>query len=154
MRTDILSLLQKNGGLKDRQKRSDGSATALPHTGIAFVYQRQSTHEQKTNHIWSQVQQDKLAIDVKDDGYPDDLIWVEKRDLGISGTKTDEQREGLAYLISLVERDQVESVWIIECSRLYRDMNYVNADGLLQLFREHSVIVVTPPEAIRPPQLP
>ncbi len=144
MRNDILALLRRNGHLREKQRPSLGPVTTLRHERTAFIYQRQSSYEQKMKHIWSQVQQDQLAILAREDGYSDELIWVEKRDLGISGSKTDEQREGLAYLITLVKKGEVESVWIIECSRLYRDMDYINADKLLLLLREHRVIVVTP----------
>lgn len=144
MQYNIVALLQKNGQLVKKERAKFCSMTTLPHTGIAFIYQRQSSYEQKMKNIWSQVQQDRLAALAREDGYPDELIWVEKRDLGVSGRKTEEQREGLAYLIVLAKKRKVESVWVVECSRLYRDMDFINADRLLLLLKEHGVIIVTP----------
>ncbi|GEM_PF-4925298 len=46
-----------------------------------------------------------------------ELIYVERRDLGVSGTKGQEEREGLADLIQLIEQGKVESVYVIEISR-------------------------------------
>ena len=64
----------------------------LPNERIAFVYQRLSKHEQVKQHIHSVKAQDALADAARSDGYPDELIYVGKRDLGISGTKTRESR--------------------------------------------------------------
>lgn len=95
-------------------------------------------------HIWSQRDQDDLIELACKDGYPEELIYVERRDLGISGGKTEKDRPGLAYLISLVEQDKVESLWTVETKRIYRDPGYINADRLALLLREHRVAICTP----------
>ena len=56
----------------------------------AFVYQRLSTHEQRKRNLWSLEMQEALIAQAKADGYGDDQIVVERRDLGISGTKGEE----------------------------------------------------------------
>lgn len=116
----------------------------LSNEKLAFVYQRLSSHEQVKKHIWSQEAQDALIDLARQDGYPDDLIHVEQRDLGISGTKGREDRPGLAYLIQLVEAGQVEAVYVVHISRLYRDVTLINPLALGELFKEHGVIIVTP----------
>jgi len=142
LKDEVESQLLKR--LKPKEEPLLGRHYSLPHKGIAFIYQRQSSYEQKVQHIWSQKEQDDLVILAQRDGYPDELIYVEKRDLGISGRKTDKGRPGLAYLILLVKEDKVESLWVVEVSRIYRDLDYVNADELALLLREHKVIVCTP----------
>jgi DNA invertase Pin-like site-specific DNA recombinase len=110
----------------------------------AFIYQRLSTHEQVRKHIYSIKAQDALEDLAQEDGYPDHLIYVGRRDLGISGTKGLEDRPELAYLIEQVERGLVEAVYVVHISRLYRDQTLINALALGELFKEHGVIVVTP----------
>jgi hypothetical protein len=71
----------------------------LPLTRQAFVYQRLSTHEQRKKSLWSLEMQEALIAQAQADGYRDDQIVVERRDLGISGTKGKEHRPGLAAMI-------------------------------------------------------
>ena len=129
---------------KPREEPPLGRRCTLPHEHLAFIYQRQSSYEQKVKHVWSERDQDELVVLARRDGYPDELIHVEKRDLGISGSKTEKDRPGLAYLMSLVRQDRVESLWVVEEKRIYRDPGYVNADRLAMLLREHKVAVCTP----------
>lgn len=116
----------------------------LPNERLAFIYHRLSSHEQVKKSIWSQEAQDNLAEPARKDGYPDSLIYVEQRDLGISGTKGREDRPGLAYLIQQVEAGLVEAVYVVHISRLHRDQTLINALSLGELLKEHGVIVVTP----------
>lgn len=137
--------LNFGGRLRPKEEALDyATLVDLTNEDLAFVYQRLSSHEQVKRHIWSQEAQDALAIKAKEDGYPDELIYVEKRDLGISGTKGREEREGLAYLIELIEAGKVEAVYVVHISRLYRDQTLVNALALGELFKEYGVIIVTP----------
>ncbi len=116
----------------------------LPNERLAFVYQRLSSHEQVKRHIWSQEAQNALVDLARDDGYPDELIYVEQRDLGISGTKGREDRPGLAYLIQQIEVGLVETIYVVHISRLHRDQTLINALSLGELLKEHGVIIVTP----------
>lgn len=116
----------------------------LANERLAFVYQRLSSHEQVKRHIWSVEVQDALAELARKDGYPDSLIYIEQRDLGISGTKGREDRPGLSYLIELIETGKVEAVYVVHISRLYRDQTLINALALGELFKEYGVIIVTP----------
>ncbi len=72
-----------------------GDLVRLPPVRKAFIYQRLSTHEQRKKSLWSLEMQDALREQAKADGYRDDQIIVERRDLGISGTKSREERPGL-----------------------------------------------------------
>jgi len=116
----------------------------LPNVRMAFIYQRLSTHEQVKKHLWSIEAQDGLVELAHRDGYPNDMIYLEQRDLGISGTKGREERPGLAYLIQQVEAGFVEAIYVVHISRLYRDQTLINALALGELFKEHNVIIVTP----------
>ena len=141
---DLIAELEKQITGRASGSPSPEAAFQLLHKGTAFIYQRQSSYEQKRRNIWSQHVQDDLAEKAKQDGYPEELIIVEKRDLGISGRKTEQERPGLAYLISLTKQGRVESVWVVACDRLYRDMEYENADRMANLFRKHGIVVCTP----------
>ena len=116
----------------------------LPNKKMAFIYQRLSTHEQVKKHLWSIEAQDDLMELAHRDGYSDEMTYLERRDLGISGTKGREERPGLEYLIQQVEAGLVEAVYVVHISRLYRDQTLINALALGELFKEHNVIIVTP----------
>lgn len=133
------------GRLRTKEPELDyATMVDLANEGLAFVYQRLSKQEQVKKHIWSVEGQNALEDLARQDGYPDALIYVEKRDLGISGTLGREDREGLAYLIELVEAGKVEAVYVVHISRLWRDQTLINGFALGELFKEHGVIIVTP----------
>jgi Resolvase, N terminal domain len=83
-----------------------GDLVHLPLLRKALIYQRLSTHEQRKKSLWSLEMQEALLEQAKVDGYRDDQIVVERRDLGISGTKGKEARPGLAALIQAIEADR------------------------------------------------
>jgi DNA invertase Pin-like site-specific DNA recombinase len=97
-----------------------GDLVRLPLTRQAFVYQRLSTHEQRKKSLWSLEMQEALIAQAQADGYRDDKIVVERRDLGISGTKGKDQRPGLAAMIQAIEADAVEAVYVVHISRISR----------------------------------
>lgn len=134
------------GRLRKRKEevQSWNNLVNLPNINQAFVYQRLSSHEQVKKHIYSVKAQDNLIDLAREDGYPDGLIHVERRDLGISGTKGREAREGLAYLIKQIEDDQVEAIYVVHISRLFRDQTLIDAFVFGELCKEHGVIIVTP----------
>ncbi|MCG3209243.1 MAG: hypothetical protein FOGNACKC_02864 [Anaerolineae bacterium] len=118
--------------------------TNLPNEKQAFIYKRLSSHEQLKRSIYSIKAQDALIDLAQEDGYLPEQIHVEDRDLGISGTKGREDRPGLSYLIESVESDQVEAVYVVHISRIYRDQTLINAFALGELLKQHNVIIVTP----------
>jgi len=135
------------GGRLSKAKEEEKSwenLVRLSNSHQAFIYQRLSSHEQVKKHIYSVKAQDNLIDLAREDGYPDELIYVERRDLGISGTKDREGREGLAYLIEQIEADQVEAIYVVHISRLFRDQTLINAFAFGELCKEHEVIIVTP----------
>lgn len=141
---DLASQAEKDIQQRRRDTPTPQAAFHLPHKGLAFVYQRQSSHEQRRKNVWSQHAQDGLAQKAAEDGYPEELIVVEKRDLGITGRKTERGRPGFAHLVSLVEQGKVESIWVRACDRLYRDMDYENAAKMANTFRKHAIVICTP----------
>ncbi len=116
----------------------------IHHRGTAFVYLRLSTYEQLKKHLYSLQAQVGLADLAKQDGYSDEQIHVERRDLGLSGTLGWEEREGLAYLISQIETDAVESVYVVQICRLFRDQTLINAYSFGELCKQHNVLIITP----------
>lgn len=116
----------------------------LRNEGIAFVYLRLSSHEQVKKHIYSLQAQYELVDLAKKDGYPGQLIHVETRDLGISGTLGQQEREGLAHLIGQIEAELVESVYVVQICRLFRDQTLIMPFTFGELCKQHGVIIVTP----------
>ena len=130
---------------KPEQDEVDWTNLAELHNeGMAFVYQRLSSHEQLKRSVYSIKAQDALEDLAKEDGYSQDQIHVERRDLGISGTKGQDEREGLAYLISCIEKNMVESVYVVHISRLFRDQTLIDAFGFGELCKKEGIIIVTP----------
>jgi DNA invertase Pin-like site-specific DNA recombinase len=116
----------------------------LPLERNAFIYQRLSTHEQRKKSLWSLEMQDALVDQARADGYPDAQIMVEKRDLGISGTKGKEDRPGLAELIRQIEAGTVEAVYVMHISRISRDQTLMDGLEFGELCRQHGVLIVMP----------
>lgn len=116
----------------------------LPLARHAWVYKRLSSHEQKKRSIWSFEQQDALRAQARADGYYDDQIVVEDRDLGISGTKGAEHRPGLAAMIAAIEAGGVESVYVVHVSRLTRNQTLIDGMQLGELFRRHNIVLCLP----------
>ncbi len=137
--------MQSHLGYRLRPSRQENTPSVqLPCKRLAFVYQRLSTTEQKKNSRYSLERQDDLAQLAREHGYPEELVVVERRDLGISGTKGQDEREGLAHLIQLIEQEQVESVYVIEISRISRDQTLITGLQFGELCKQHDVIIVTP----------
>ncbi|MBI2760038.1 MAG: recombinase family protein [Chloroflexi bacterium] len=125
-------------------KPEPGDLVRLALTRSALVYQRLSTHEQRRKSLWSIEMQEALIEQARADGYRDDQVLVERRDLGVSGTKHADQRPGLAHMIELIEADQVESVYVVHVSRLTRDQSLIDGLELGELFKRHGVVLVLP----------
>lgn len=137
--------MQTQLGRRLRTTRDESTTSVnLPCKRMAFVYQRLSTTEQKKNSRYSLERQDDLAQLAREHGYPESLIYVERRDLGISGTKGQDEREGLGYLVQLIEQHKVESVYVIEISRISRDQTLITGLQFGELCKQHDVIIVTP----------
>jgi DNA invertase Pin-like site-specific DNA recombinase len=98
-------------------------------------------------YTWTLTPEERQAIR-EAEGYPgwyqNGQITVEQRDLGISGTKGQEERPGLAHLRHLIEEDQVEALYVVHISRLFRDQTLINAFEFGELCKEFDVKIVTP----------
>src|SRR5215216_1534670 len=121
-----------------------GDLVRLPLQRQAWIYKRLSTHEQRKKSIWSLEMQDALADQARADGYRDDQLVIEDRDLGISGTKGAEHRPGLAAMIAAIERGDVEAVYTVHISRLSRDQTLIDGLALGQLLKQHNVVLCLP----------
>lgn len=129
---------------KEEEQTNWTNLVELANKLMAFIYQRLSTHEQVKRSIYSIKAQDALEDLAKENGYTEEQIHIEKRDLGISGTKGREEREGLAYLIECIERGLVESVYVVHISRLFRNQTLIDAFAFGELCKKHGIIIVTP----------
>ena len=138
----------------------------LLHQRMSFIYKRLSSHEQVKKSIFSIQMQDGLEELAREDGYNaprtkeeikaiksdpnypgwyiDGSVIVEERDLGISGTLGQEDREGLAHLILTIENDETESIYVVHISRLFRDQTLIDGLSFGELCKEHNVIIVMP----------
>jgi DNA invertase Pin-like site-specific DNA recombinase len=121
-----------------------GDLVRLPLTRHAFVYQRLSTHEQRKRSLWSLEMQEALFEQAKADGYREDQVVVERRDLGISGTKGKAERPGLAVMIEAIEADAVEAVYVVHISRISRDQTLIGGLEFGELCKQHGVLIVMP----------
>lgn len=161
---------KKLGGRLDRKskiKRDWGSDwTHRAFDKLVFVYMRFSTYEQKKNHRYSLERQENLKRLAIQQGakaelstqeveqlksapdypgwYRDGQIIVEERDLvGVSGTKGQEDRPGLAHLIALIEQGLVSVVYVVDITRLFRDQYLINATQFVKLGAEAGIVVAT-----------
>ena len=154
------------GRIRKKEKKDPQDWVKLPLKRMAFIYQRLSTTEQKKNSLYSIERQDALYDLAKKDGYKaslspeqieaikkskdykgyfvDGQIFVEQRDLGVSGTLDKEHRIGLANMIDMIEKDMVESVYVVEISRISRDQTLISGLAFGELCKAHNVIIVTP----------
>jgi DNA invertase Pin-like site-specific DNA recombinase len=121
-----------------------GDLVRLPLVRKAFIYQRLSTHEQRKKSLWSLEMQDALSDQAKADGYREEQILMECRDLGISGTKGRDERPGLAALIQAIEADEVEAVDVVHISRISRDQTLIDGLEFGELCKRHRVLIVMP----------
>jgi len=166
-RTDTRKDYDFGGRIRPKAEKSQHSdLVRLPHQRMAFIYQRLSTTEQKKNSLYSVERQDSLYELAAKDGYQvqmtaeeieaikkdkkypghfvDGQVWVEQRDLGISGTLDHEHRPGLAQLVEIIEQDLVESVYVVEISRISRDQTLITGLAFGELCKAHNVVIVTP----------
>ena len=88
---------------------------------LAIVYLRQSTMEQvrhNTGSTAAQLDQQQLARDL---GWPEELIKVIDKDLGLSGTGT-RHRPGFQEMAGLITSGRVSAVFVLLVSRLAREL--------------------------------
>jgi DNA invertase Pin-like site-specific DNA recombinase len=121
-----------------------GELLRLPLVRKAFIYRRLSTHEQRKKSLWSLEMQDALREQATADGYREDQIVVERRDLGVSGTKGREERPGLEALIQAIEADEVEAVYVVHISSISRDQTLIDGLEFGELCKQHRVLIVMP----------
>jgi DNA invertase Pin-like site-specific DNA recombinase len=154
-------------GRRIRPKKEELQFSERAHLKLelkAVVYKRLSKHEQVRTSRFSLERQHRLEQIAICDGYkpalsaeeikelkarPDypgyytngDIIVIEA-DLGISGTRGQEERPGLALLIQLIETGQVESIYCVDITRLFRDSDLIKAPAFALLCKEHGVIII------------
>src|ERR1700730_9984409 len=90
----------------------------LPTNAYVQIYPRVSTPEQKKN-VSAEMQVDKkFAIAC---GWPEDLIIMDDRDLGLSGQLRMEDRPAFNEMNRKIANGQVKIVIVAQVDRLFRD---------------------------------
>jgi DNA invertase Pin-like site-specific DNA recombinase len=141
----LATLLEDRGRLRAALPATPRAGlTELDSTRLAVVYKRQSSYEQTKNNVWSREMQDRLVDQARADGFRDDQIVIEERDLGISGTLSASERPGLAHVVELVESGQVGTLYTVAISRLTRDQTLIDGMQLGVLFKRHNVVLCLP----------
>jgi DNA invertase Pin-like site-specific DNA recombinase len=87
---------------------------------LAYIYVRQSTPKQVTQHQESQRYQYQLAARAQALGWPADRTQIIDTDLGVSGAQSD-HRDGFQALVSAVSLGHVGILFGYEVSRLARN---------------------------------
>ncbi len=146
---------KKFGGRLDNKKGQQQTDDSFDWTHRAFeklvlVYMRFSTREQREKNAYSYERQERLKQMAIQRGakselsleeieqiktstdypgwYRDGQIIVEERGLaGVSGIKGQDERPGLAHLISLIERGLVSAVYVVDVTRLTREEYLIDA---------------------------
>ncbi len=114
----------------------------LPLQRLAIVYLRQSSYEQLKKRRHSlEMQADLRRIAIEDFGYPPDKVLVVDKDLGISGTLSEEDRPGLADTLRLIRQGQVEAIFVVKPDRLYRDQTLVGPIDFALDCQKHDTFV-------------
>jgi DNA invertase Pin-like site-specific DNA recombinase len=99
-----------------------GSAKITPRhqDRLAYIYVRQSTPKQVTQHQESQRYQYQLTTRAQALGWPADRTQIIDTDLGVSGTQSN-HRDGFQTLVAAVSMGQVGIIFGYEVSRLARN---------------------------------
>ncbi len=111
------------------------------------IYIRVSTEEQ-VERARLREQQDRLPQLAAERGWKYTVI----EDLGISG-RTIEARPGMTRLLAMIVADQVDTVLVIEQSRLTRDTTLEDLGRIIRACQEHAVAIATPERTYRPDDL-
>ncbi len=119
--------------------------TALPIQSSIAVYPRQSTKVQLERHVTStEMQTDDLIAYAKKLGWADDSIMLFDQDLGISGRKRIDEREGLSLLFEEIEKGRVKAILVFLEDRLFRDEKQIQPNIFIDFCRQYGVLVITP----------
>ena len=108
-------------------------------------YVRQSSMGQVKKNIQSQIQQDamfrKRLVKYGWKDTPESIILIDK-DLGISGQKKQDKREGLQELFTLIETGKIGAIAAFDASRLWRDRTHEFYNHFIQFLKEHDIPVI------------
>ena len=113
----------------------------------AWIYLRQSTEIQVSRNRGStayQRQQEKVARAL---GWPQHLIKIADRDLGKSGSST-EQREDWNEMLKAIAANRVGAVFVVNISRLSRQL--IDFEKLRNLASFHDVLLVLDGRVVNP----
>jgi DNA invertase Pin-like site-specific DNA recombinase len=116
----------------------------LPTDQPCQIYPRVSTPEQKKN-VSAEMQQDKsFAIKC---GWTEDLIIIDKRDLGVSGQLRMEDREAFRDMLRRMPetagKERIRAVIVRDVSRLFRNKWGDEPGKFMEICYRYNVLVVT-----------
>lgn len=113
----------------------------LPTSAPCQIYPRVSTPEQKKN-VSAEMQKDKsFALSC---GWPEDLIILDDRDLGVSGQILMEDREAFNDMLRRIANGKIKAVVVVNVDRLFRDKWGAESGKFMEICFRYGVLIVTP----------
>ncbi len=128
-----------------KQQKDVWEPIVLPTESFLVIYARRSdpTAIKKLNTS-NEMQTSDLTAYAMQLGWPEERIILIDLDMGVSGAKRIDEREGMKYLFELVQNDKVKAVLIQMEDRLFRDDTRIQYSTFIQLCKLHNVLVITP----------
>jgi hypothetical protein len=129
---------------KRKEKKIDPyRAQPLPLDRPVAVYYRQSSEGQIGN-INTTLQTVDMVEHLMHQGWVRDQIIMIDMDAGVSGSTNIEERPGMSYLYSLIEKDEIGLVASQDVDRFFRDVTQIQTNIFIDACRRHNVLVLTP----------
>lgn len=118
-------------------------AQPLPVDSPVAVYYRQSSEAQVGN-ISTTLQTVDMVEHLEKLGWLRERVIMVDMDAGISGTKKIEDRPGMSYVYSLIERQAVRAVAAQDVDRFFRDVTQIETNVFIDACKRNNVLVLTP----------
>lgn len=128
-----------------KQQKDAWEPTVLPVESFLVIYARRSdpTALKKLNTS-NEMQTSDLTTYAMNLGWSEERIILIDLDMGVSGAKRIDEREGMKYLFELIQSDKVKAVLVQMEDRLFRDDTRIQYSTFIQLCKLHDVLVITP----------
>jgi DNA invertase Pin-like site-specific DNA recombinase len=129
---------------KEQEAAESLWCTELPIDVNWGIYARQSTPMQVRKNVQStEMQTDELIQWLLDRGATKDFVALFDMDLGVSGTKSIEERTGMQELVWQIKHGKIRAVLVHNISRLFRDESGAQYNTFAQICKRKGCILVT-----------